>query len=219
MRAGQLAFEAGDDRAAEAELNEALRIYPRNAAVLLLEARLYRAHRDWSRALDAATRSAELYPLPQALGYQADAQRALGDLRGAAATEALIDAEQRLYNAQGVNDRQLALFYAQRGTHLDDALRMARADLAKQGDEIYADDTMAWVLAASGRWNEARVYAERATRLGTEESTLQYHAGAIAMETGHAGEARARLELALRLNPNFDAFYEDDARERLKELR
>ena len=34
---------------------------------------------DWQRALAAATRSAELYPLPQALGYEADAQRALGD--------------------------------------------------------------------------------------------------------------------------------------------
>ena len=218
MRAGQLAFEAGDDPAARAQFDEALRIYPGNAAVLLLQARLYCAHHEWARALDAATRSADLYPLPQVLGYKADAQRALGDLGGAAATEALIEAEQRLYDTQGVNDRQLALFYAQRGTHRSDALRMARSDLVKQGDEIYADDTMAWVLAVAGRWTQARIYAERATRLGTQESTLQYHAGVIAMQTGHVAQARRRFEMALHLNPDFDAFYADDARRRLAKL-
>ena len=78
-RDGQLAFEAGDTASAAAEFDEALRIFPDNAMALLFEAKLYRAHRDWPRALASATRSAELYPLPQALGYEADAQRALGD--------------------------------------------------------------------------------------------------------------------------------------------
>ena len=218
MRDATLAFEAGDGAQAQAQFDEALRIYPDNAMALLMEARFYRARRDWTRALAAASRSAQLYPLPQALGYQADAQRALGDGRGAADTDALIDAERHLYNAQGVNDRALALYYAQRHTHPSDALTMARVDLAKQGDEIYADDTMAWVLAEAGRWSEARTYAERAVRLGTQDAQVQYHAGAIAMETGHPAEARERLETAMRLNPSFDPFDADDARARLSRL-
>ncbi|MBV8149359.1 MAG: hypothetical protein JO092_09735, partial [Candidatus Eremiobacteraeota bacterium] len=159
MRAGQLAFEAGDDAASETQLDEALRIYPQSAAALFSLARLYRARHDWSRALDFAARSAQLYPLPATLAYEADAARALGDEHRAAQTDALIDVERRLYNAQGVNDREIALYDAQRRAHLADALTMARADLAKRGDEIYADDTMAWVLAAMGRWPQARTYA------------------------------------------------------------
>ena len=90
LRDAQLAFEAGDARTAAAEYDEALRIFPDNAMALLFAAKFYRAHHDWQRALAAATRSAELYPLPQALGYEADAQRALGDDEGASRTDALI---------------------------------------------------------------------------------------------------------------------------------
>ena len=118
------------------------------------------------RALASATRSAELYPLPQALGYQADAQRALGDAAGARKTDALHPRRAALFNVQGVNDRLLAMYYAEHREHLRDALAAARSDLAKRGDEIYADDTMAWVLAAMGRWQQARVLracARRAT--------------------------------------------------------
>ncbi|MFY9739929.1 MAG: tetratricopeptide repeat protein, partial [Candidatus Cybelea sp.] len=147
VRDAQLAFEAGDARTTAAEYDEALRIFPANAMALLFAAKFYRAHHDWQHALAAATRSAELYPLPQALGYEADAQRALGDDEGASRTDALIWAEQRLFNVQGINDRLLAMYYAEHREHLNDAFAAARSDIGKRGNEIYADDTMAWVLA------------------------------------------------------------------------
>jgi tetratricopeptide (TPR) repeat protein len=212
MRDAQLAFEAGDTATASTEFDEALRIYPDNAAALLFQAKLYRARRDWAHALAAAQRSAQLYPLPQALAYVADAQHALGDANGARRTDALIRAEQRLFNAQGINDRLLAMYYAEHREHLSDALNEARSDIAKRGDEIYADDTMAWVLAAMHRWNEARLYAERATRYGTADPEVQYHAGVIAWHTGHRAEARRRLRAALAIDAQFHPFYADDAR-------
>ncbi|MGA8476163.1 MAG: tetratricopeptide repeat protein [Candidatus Cybelea sp.] len=212
MRDAQLAFEAGDTSTASAEFDEALRVYPDNAAALLFQAKLYRARRDWARALVAAQRSAQLYPLPQALGYVVDSQLALGDPNGARRTDALIRAEQRLFNAQGVNDRLLAMYYAEHGEHLSDALNEARSDVAKRGDEIYTDDTMAWVLAAMHRWPEARLYAERAVRYGTADPELQYHAGVIASHTGRTAEARRRLRAALAIDPQFHPFYADDAR-------
>lgn len=211
-REGQLAFEAGDTASAVAQFDEALRIFPDNAMAMLFEAKLYRAHRDWPRALAAATRSAELYPLPQALGYEADAQRALGDFAAARRTDALIRAEQRLFNAQGVNDRLLATYYAEHREHLRDALVAARSDLAKRGDEIYADDTMAWVLAVLGHWEAARKYATRAARYDTPDPELQYHAAVIASHTGHVAEARRRLRAALAADSQFHPFYADDAR-------
>jgi tetratricopeptide (TPR) repeat protein len=219
VRDAQLAFEAGDADAATAEFQEALRIYPDNAMALLYQAKFYRARRDWSHALASAKRSADLYPLPQALGYEADAQRALGDEDGARKTDALIRAEQRLFNAQGINDRLLAMYYAEHREHLSDALAAAHSDLAKRGDEIYADDTMGWVLAAMARWKEARVYAERAARYDTQDPELEYHAGVIAWHTGHSDEARRRLREALAADDRFHPFYADDARRILQAIR
>ncbi|HVR46889.1 MAG TPA: tetratricopeptide repeat protein [Candidatus Binatia bacterium] len=217
-RVAQLAFEAGEPSSAAGQFDDALRVFPDNAMALLFEAKLYRAQRDWRRALVAATRSAELYPLPQALGYEADAQRALGDLADARRTDALIRAEQRLFNAQGVNDRLLAIYYAEHREHLPDALRAARSDAVKRGDEIYADDTMAWVLAAMRRWNLARVYALRATRYDTADPELEYHAAVIAWHTGHRREARRRLRTALDADPQFHPVYADDARRLLQAI-
>ena len=218
LRLAQLAFEAGDSQTASDEFDEALRIFPDNAMALLYQAKFYRARRDWNRALTAAARSAELYPLPQALGYQADAQRALGDENGARKTDALIRAEQRLFNVQGVNDRLLAMYYAEHREHLTDALAAARSDLTKRGNEVYADDTMAWVLAAMNRWPQARVYSQRATRYGTADPELQYHAGIIAWHTGHVNEARRRLQAALQADASFHPFYADDARRTLASM-
>ena len=218
LREAQLAFEGGDGTAADREFAEALRIFPDNAMALLYQAKFYRARHDWPRALASATRSAELYPLPQALGYQADAQRALGDDAGARRTDALISAEQRLFNAAGINDRLLAIYYAEHREHLGEALTAARSDYAKRGDEVYADDTMAWVLAAMGRWQQARRYAERATRYGTQDPELEYHAGVIAWHAGDRGEARRRLHAAIDGDPGFHPFYAEDARRLLTRI-
>lgn len=217
FRAGQLAFESGDAAGALDAFDLSLADFPNNAATLMWEARVYRAQGRWKQSLDAATRSADLYPLPQTLGYKADAQRALGDDAGARETDALIDAERRLFDVRGVNDRLLALYYAERRTHLSNALVAARSDYHRRGDEIYADDTMAWVLAALGRWPEARVFAQRAVRLGTQDADVQYHAAVVALHTGHRREGMMRLRAALHMNPDFDPFDAPAARKLLDE--
>jgi tetratricopeptide (TPR) repeat protein len=212
MRAAQLAFEDGDFRNADAEFATALQLFPDNAMALMFQAKMYRAQRRWRETLAAATRSADLYPLPQTLGYEADAQRALGMSSQARATDALIDAEKRLFDSQGINDRLLANYYAQRGVHLDSALLAARSDYRKRGDEVYSDDTMAWTLARMGRWQEARRFAVAATRLGAQDSEVQFHAGVIALHNGFAAEGRSRLRAALATNPQFDPFEAPQAR-------
>jgi tetratricopeptide (TPR) repeat protein len=175
MRAAQLAFEASDAVAADREFRTSLDDAPNNATALLWQARFYLAQHRWRDALAAATRSAELYPLPQALGYKADAQRALGDYSSAAQTDALIDAESRIFNVNGINDRLLAKYYAERHVHLDRALHDAQNDYRKRGDEVYSDDTMAEVLEALGRWRQAYHYAVLANRLQTNDPELREH--------------------------------------------
>ena len=218
LRSAQLAFESGDFETAREEYAISLKDFPRNAGALLWEARLYRAQKRWAEALDASTRSANLYPLPQALGYEADAQRALGQIRAADATEALVAAEERLFNSQGINDRLLANYYAQRRTHLDEALRAAKDDYRRRGDEIYSCDTMAWVLAALGRWHQALPFARSALRTGTQDSEIRYHAAIVEMHNGQPERARELLKSALSNNSNFDPFEAADAKLQLAKL-
>ena len=218
FRAGELAFEAGDAPAAERDLKDALAIFPADAKAYNTLARLYCAEHRWRDALEAAQRGADLIPLPETLGYEADAQRALGDRESARRTDDLIFAIERIGNVSGINDRAIAVYESEHGERLDDAVRIARRDLAAR-DDLFAEDTLAWALAMDGRWTEARPHAERAVKPGIEDSRVQYHAGIIALRTGHRAEAYERLTRALAVNPHFHPAYADDARERLESIR
>jgi tetratricopeptide (TPR) repeat protein len=211
VRAGELAFESGDGPAAERDLQDALAIFPDDAKAYAALARVYCAEHRWREALAAATHGSDLVPLPETLGYKADAQRALGDREGARETDDLIGAIERLGNSYGVNDRAIAVYESEHGEHLDDAVRIARRDLAAR-DDLFAEDTLAWALAMDGRWKSARAHAEKAVATGVEDSRVQFHAGIIALHTGHVVEARGRLQRSLAVNPQFHQVYADEAR-------
>jgi tetratricopeptide (TPR) repeat protein len=218
FRAGELAWSAGNGDAAERQFHEALAIFPRYQRAHSGLARLYWSERRWPEARDAATRGAELVPLPETLGYEADAQRALGDAAAARATEDAIIAIARIGNTGGINDRALAIYFADHRLRPDDAIAIARRDAAAR-DDVFAEDALAWALLRAGRCTGARVAARNAVRAGTQDARLQYHAGVIAMECGDRAEAARRLRLALELNPQFHPFDADDARRRLARLR
>jgi Tfp pilus assembly protein PilF len=69
-----------------------------------------------------------------------------------------------------------------------------------------------------GRWNVARTAEAKAIRFDTENSLLQYHAGAVAQHFGDVEQAKRRFRKALELNPQFHPVYADDARARLAAL-
>jgi len=211
-REGELAFEAGDMAAVEQDERDALAIYPDYAKAWGMLARMYWAQRRWPQAFDAAEKASNLIPLPEYLGYKADAQAALGDASGYRQTRDLIRTVEFLGNVKGVNDRLIATFYDEHGIYLNDALKIARRDLAAR-DDVFSEDTLAWALACKQRWSEARLHAERAVRLNTPDARLQFHAAVIALHTGHPNEARRRLQLALVLNAQFHPFYADQARQ------
>jgi Tfp pilus assembly protein PilF len=215
FRAGELAFNAGDVTAAIDDERAALTIFPTYNLALKDLAKFELAEHHEREALAAAVAGAQVTPFAETLGYEADAQAALGDRRAAAITREEIFAIERLGNAYHVNDRLLAVYYADHHLRANDALTIARREVGVRGDEIYAQDTLAWAAAMAGRWAEARAAAQRATRLGTEDPVLQYHAAIIALRTGHQAEGWARLRRALALNPQFHPVYADDARRRL----
>ena len=217
FRQGELAFDAGELEEALAQERTALSRFPRYADALRALARFECAARRYAACLSDATRSADLVPFPEALGYKADAQRGLGDAAGAAQTDELIETVERVGNAQHISDRLLAIYYSEHRMHAADALRIAKNELAVRND-IYTEDTLAWAAAMAGDWNDARRASGRAMRFDTEDSRLQYHAGVIALHFGDRGIAKKRFERALALNAEFHPFYADDARTRLSQL-
>lgn len=218
FRSGELAFSSGDVAEAQAQERLALTQFPGFEMAYRALARFCWAAKDWKCALDAAQKGAGVIPEPETLGYEADAQRALGDDAAAKQTQELIFAVERIGNAYRINDRLLAVYYAEHGVRLDDAYRIAQREVKVRGTEIYAQDTLAWCAAMDGKWNVARRAARLATRYGTQDPRIQFHAGMIALHFGEKQQARRRLQTALTLNPNFDPFYAAEAHETLQSL-
>jgi tetratricopeptide (TPR) repeat protein len=217
VRQGEMAFEAGDDDDAIADESQALQIFPNYSEATRVRARFECALHRWQACLTDATASAGVVPYPETLGYEADAQRALGDAAGAARTDDLIRTVERIGNAQHVSDRLLAIYYSEHRLHAADAYRIAQNELLAR-DDIFTEDTLAWAAAMDGRWDEARAHVRKALRFDTENSLLQYHAGIVALHFGDRTEAKRRLQRALALNPSFHPFYADDARAQLARL-
>ena len=217
VRAGDLAFAAGDFDLSEQRYREALELFPMDVPAFTGLTRLYVTQHRWQEALKAADWGIELVPLVETLGYKVDAQRALGDPEGAAATEDLIGVVARLSKVKGIYDRALAVYYTEHGIHLPEALEIAQREVAVR-DDIYAEDTLAWAAAANGYWQEAQQAVQRATRYGTEDALLQFHAGMIALHGGKQEEAIKRLTQAVSLNPHFHPKYADEAHQVLAKL-
>jgi tetratricopeptide (TPR) repeat protein len=217
FRGGELAFEAGDNDGALAAENEALTVFPGYYEANRLKAKYLCAFKRWQECLDAATASANVVPYPETLGYEADAQRALGDSAAARRTDDLIVAIEKIGNAQHISDRLLAIYYSEHGYRRDDAYAIAKRELRVR-DDILTEDTLAWAAAADGRWDEARIASRKAMRFDTENALLQYHAGVIALHFGDIGQAKKRFTKALALNPSFHQVYADDARAQLARL-
>ena len=217
FRAGEMAFEAGDNDTAIADESQALAVFPNYSEANRFRARFECALHRWQACLTDATASANVVPYPETLGYEADADRALGDAAAAARTDDLIRTVERIGNTQHISDRLLAIYYSEHRIHTDDAYRIAKNELLAR-DDIFTEDTLAWAAAMDGRWNEARTHERTAIRFDTENSLLQYHAGIIALHFGDRAAAKARLQRALALNPSFHPFYADDARAQLARL-
>jgi tetratricopeptide (TPR) repeat protein len=217
VRAGELAFEAGEVETALTEERTALARFADDAYALTDAARFSAALGRWRDVQAYAEHAVRVTPSPQNLGLLADAQEHLGDREGARATRDEIVAVERIGNAQRLVDRTLAMEYADHGVRLDVAYAMARRDRALR-DDVYTEDALAWTAARSGRWDEARRAAARATAWNTADASIWYHAGVIAEHAGDRERARADYRRALALNPRFAAFFADDARTRADAL-
>jgi tetratricopeptide (TPR) repeat protein len=172
-----------------------------------------------AEAIAVATRAVERVPAPALHGLLADLHAAAGHPDQADRELDTVRVMEQLAASQGLSyGREVALVLADHDRNVPEALRIARADVARRPD-VYGDDVLAWTLYKSGRHAAAKRASSRALRLGTEEATFHYHAGMIAAALGRSGAAARHLQRALALAPAFDIRQAPMARAALDAVR
>lgn len=109
------------------------------------------------------------------------------------------------------DQKQLALFWADRDIRLVEALAISEKEYGARKD-IYTADVYAWCLYKNGRYEEAKKIIQEAMRLKTKDARIMYHAGMIDAALGDKKSSRVKIAAALKLHPAFDLLQAKNAR-------
>jgi tetratricopeptide (TPR) repeat protein len=163
-------------------------------------------------------RSLDIIPFPAHVAELGDVYKKAGRKKEAQTQYDLVEYIGHLSKLnQVLANRELALFYADQGIKLPEALELARKELEVRHD-IYTWDTLAWVLYRNGRFAEASEAINKALALHTNDSLLLFHAGMIYHSLAKDSDAEDFLSRALRTNPHFHVFHAEEAKRSLDEI-
>jgi tetratricopeptide (TPR) repeat protein len=172
-------------RAAQGKLDEAIQLYQRSIGIIPFPAyveELGDLYRKKGREKDAR----QQYDLVEYIGHLSELNRVLAN-------------------------RELALFHADQGIKLPEALELAQREIEVRHD-IYTWDTLAWVFYRNGKFQEAYEAVHKAIGLHTNDPLLLFHAGMIYHALGKDAEAEDFLSRALKINPHFHILHAELAR-------
>ncbi|TML60968.1 MAG: hypothetical protein E6G17_09900 [Actinobacteria bacterium] len=182
-------------------------------------ARLHAAQGDTAGAIGEYEAVIRRLPAPQYVTELGDLYQLTGHRDLAVQEAALLDAEERLFRANGVNiDLEISLYSADHRVHLATGLRAARAEYARR-KSVFVADALAWQLHVNGRDAEAIGHADEALRLGTRSALFHFHRAMIERSLGRADAARTDLDQALAINPHFSILHAPEAAGALAALR
>lgn len=215
---GNLQFDRGDLDAAEAAYRTALRGlagYPAARAGL---GRVLAGRGRYREAAEQYRTAIDVNPAPDSVIALGEVSAAAGDGDRARRAYELAAAQQRLLVANGVDvDREQALFEADHGGDLADALAAARRAMTDR-PSIHSADALAWILYRTGDLQGALDASRQARRLGTRDALILFHAGMIEAGLGMRDQARQDLAGALSVNPYFSVPLAPLARRTLADL-
>ena len=201
-----------------ADYNAALAIAPGDRVATIGLGRAVAATGKTNQAIAIYRDITNRYPDPVALAALGDLLGQKGDAEASKDAYAVVEATATLakINKQ-IYNRQLVLFYANHGRKVNEAVRLAEAELRERKD-VYGYDALAWALYKRGDYRAAVGNATQALRLGTPDASILYHAGMIAAAAGEKQVASDRLRRALALSPEFDPVQASVARAQLVQL-
>jgi tetratricopeptide (TPR) repeat protein len=215
---GQLEFDGGHLNAAASDYRDAAMSFRSYVPAIAGVAAVDAAQRHYGRSIAAYRYAVNRLPLPQYITGLGEVELAVGRPQQARRDLALVGAEERLLQANGVNtDVDLALFEANHGSP-HRAVTLARRAWA-QAPSVRSADALGWALTRDGDPKHGLTWAHRALRLGSIDPSFLYHAGIAARGAGQLTLARGYLTRALALNPRFSPLYGPTARRALGTLR
>lgn len=213
VQLGKLWWAAGRLDEAEAAYREALQVFPSYVYALEALAQVEAAHGRTDDAIELTRQAVDQIPLPQFVTQLGDLYASSGHEGLAGEQYGLMDAIHRLLVANGSKvDLETAVYYADHGIRLREALELARA-ARRDRPGIYGDDALAWALERNGRCEEALPYSTAALRLGTLDPNLFFHRGMIERCLGRDEAASGWFEKAIELNPHFSLLWAPVAKE------
>jgi len=214
---GQELIAAGNKIEGERELDIALEILPNYHLALAAKGKARAAAGDFEQAIDFYKRAQTRVPLPETAIALGDLYTKVGKQDEAQRQYALVDFIERTSAVGSTYSRQLALFWSDHDMKLDEALEIMQREREGRAD-IYTSDALAWCLYKKGKFSEAETAIEQATRLGTRDARIFYHAGLIYDAVGDQRRASRYLKLALNVDPSFDLLQSAVAKQKLAEL-
>lgn len=215
---GNLYFNRNDLPTAEALYQQASTMIPNYVYAQAGLAKIASARGDLEGAIKSYADITKRMPLPEFVIEYGDLYTMAGKADLAKSQYDLVRAIGQIYKQSGVNnDVEMALFNADHDYQLTESLASAKEQM-KLYPSIKTADVLAWTLYKTSDYKAAQEASQQALRLGTQDSSMFFHAAMIANKLGQTNEARTYLEKALRLNPNFSFLHATEARKMLAQL-
>jgi tetratricopeptide (TPR) repeat protein len=215
---GERYFQTGDLGNADLSYQSGITADPSHYRSLAGLAKIRAAQGRLEESIQLYQRSIAIIPFPVYVGELGDVYKKLGRVNEAQQEYALVEYIGHLSKLnQVLANRELAMFYADHGIKLPEALELGRKELEVRHD-IYTWDALAWVLYRNGRFQEAGKAVDKALGLHTNDGLLLFHAGMIYHSLARDSEAEDLLSRALKTNPHFHVFYAEAASRALEDL-
>jgi tetratricopeptide (TPR) repeat protein len=215
---GEEYFQTGEITRAEEAFLAALRQYPGYYRALAGLAKVRSAQGNYHGAAELYKKAIAAVPYPEYAAALGDVYQALGEPDKAQKEYELVEFIGHLSEInQQIHNRDLALFYADHGMKLEQAVTLARKELEVRQD-VYTWDVLAWALFKHGETKEAATAITHALSQGTKDAQLFFHAGMIYAGLGDSAKARDFLQRAFLINPHFHPLYAETARQTLVKL-
>jgi tetratricopeptide (TPR) repeat protein len=215
---GERYFQAGDLGNADLSYQSGITADPNHYRSLAGLAKVRTAQGKFEESIQLYQRSIAVIPFPVYVAELGDVYKKLGRVNEAQQQYDLVEYIGHLSKLnQVLANRELALFYADQGLKLPEALELARKELEIRHD-IYSWDTLAWVLYRNGRFQEGAEAINKALGLHTNDSLLLFHAGMIYHSLGKDPDAEKFLSRALKTNPHFHVFHAEVAIRTLEDI-
>jgi tetratricopeptide (TPR) repeat protein len=215
---GERYFQTGDLGNADLSYQSGVTADPNHYRSLAGLAKVRAAQGKLEESIQLYQRSIAIIPFPVYVAELGDVYKKVGRPNEAQQQYDLVEYIGHLSKLnQVLANRELALFYADQGIKLQEALEFARKELEIRRD-IYTWDTLAWVLYKNGQFQEAAEAINKALALHTNDSLLLFHAGMIYHGLAKDSDAEDFLSRALKTNPHFHVFQAEVATRTLEDI-